>query len=162
MAILIESAISTNPAVSLAGVQRITKTNATTLTFWQTNGTSFDWTYSTQAQRDTDYATLLAANDPIGTRPYVISHSVIATDAEIAAVAGTAYVLPDAVLTEARDIVIPEGTDGDVMEFYSNDTGFDWSFAGEAVLDAAGAAITTLTVDTIYVVRFVGGAWRAW
>lgn len=168
MAILISSANSANPDINLSNVFSTMKTGGATepsygIRFNGPEGQIIgNWNYETSAQRDTDWASLRAANDPIGTRPYVVSHSEIATDAEIAAVAGTAYHLPDNVLTEARDIVIPEGTDGDVMEFYNNETAFDWSFAGEAVLDAAGAAITALTDDTIYVVRFVGGAWRAY
>lgn len=85
--------------------------------------------------------------------------TAIGTDANITAVAGTAYNLPAATLTTNKTIDMTNvNTDGDYVEFFNNETGFIWSFIGQTVYDSDGSTVVTeLLANGNSVVRRVNG-----
>lgn len=82
-----------------------------------------------------------------------------ATDANITAVAGTAYHLPAATLSTGRTIDVTNlNANGDYVEFYNNEEGFVWSFTGATVYDSDGVtAITELLINANSVIRRING-----
>ncbi len=80
-----------------------------------------------------------------------------ATDANITAVAGTAYRLPPSTLTTNRTIDVSGlNAAGDYVEFYNNETGFTWSFTGATVYDSDGTtAVTELLLNQNSIIRYI-------
>lgn len=89
----------------------------------------------------------------------IIYTTVVGTNANITAVAGTAYNLPAATLTTNKTIDMTNvNTDGDYVEFFNNETGFIWSFTGQTVYDSDGSTtVTELLANGNSIVRRVNG-----
>lgn len=82
----------------------------------------------------------------------------VGTDANITAAAGTAYSLPAATLTIARNIDMTNvNTNGDVVEIDNQEAGFTWTFTGQTVYDAYENAVTVLMTNTRYIIRRTNG-----
>lgn len=84
-----------------------------------------------------------------------------ATNADFTAVVNSVKYLPAATLSVNRTITMPAGANGDVIEIFNNEAGFQWLLAGGAVYLADGATtITALYANTNYLIRKVSGKWR--
>jgi len=89
----------------------------------------------------------------------VIWKGITASDADVTAVAGASYVLPD--ITANRNFVVPSVVEGSVIEiFVENTTGFMWQATGEVIYDPAGNPFTSLAGSQVFVIRAIGGKWR--
>ncbi|WP_124019486.1 hypothetical protein [Flavobacterium laiguense] len=84
-----------------------------------------------------------------------------ATNADFTALVNTSKYLPSATLTANRTITMPVGVDGNVIEFYNNESGFAWSLAGSLVYLADGITVVAfLYANTNYIIKKISGKWR--
>jgi len=84
-----------------------------------------------------------------------------ATDANFTMSVNARKYLPSATLTTNRTITIPTGSEGDIMKFFSNETGFMWNLTGGAIYKSDGVTtISSLSANTNYLIEKVSGKWR--
>lgn len=92
--------------------------------------------------------------------PSIITLTSTQTDNDFNAVAGTAYALEGDV-TGDRTITIPSLSEGDIFEFYNENTNLTKHWISSQVIYLSdGTTITELTNQTNYVIRYVGGKLR--
>jgi hypothetical protein len=83
------------------------------------------------------------------------------TDANVNMVANGVIFLPPATLTQNRNIVIPSGTDGNFMEIYNEEAGFQWIPTGQPMYYSDGVStVSALVANTNYLIKFKAGKWR--
>jgi uncharacterized protein YkvS len=84
-----------------------------------------------------------------------------ATNADFTAIVNTSKYLPSATLTANRTITMPAGINGNVIEFYNNESGFVWLLAGASVYLSDGVTVITfLYANTNYTIKKISGKWR--
>lgn len=84
-----------------------------------------------------------------------------ATNADFTAVVNASIYLPSSTLTANRTITMPAGVNGNVIEFYNNESGFVWQLAGGLVYLADGVTVVPfLYANTNYIIKKISGKWR--
>jgi len=94
----------------------------------------------------------------------IIAHNIIGatatqTDANFSATAGTAYVLSGN-NSATRTITMPTLAEGDVFEFYNENTSANKWVSSATIYLSDNTTFTTLADDTNYILRYVGGKLR--
>lgn len=94
----------------------------------------------------------------------IIAHNIIGatatqTDADFNATAGTAYVLSGN-NSATRTITMPTLAEGDVFEFYNENTSANKWVSSATIYLSDNTTFTTLADDTNYILRYVGGKLR--
>jgi len=94
----------------------------------------------------------------------IIAHNIIGatatqTDANFSATAGTAYVLSGN-NSATRTITMPTLAEGDVFEFYNENTSANKWVSSATIYLSDSTTFTTLADDTNYILRYVGGKLR--
>lgn len=95
------------------------------------------------------------------TIPNVVTVASDGTDADYTAIVNSVKYLPSATLSTNRTITIPTGSNGDFLEIYNNEVGFNWLLTGASIYLADGSTIiTSLYANTNHLIRKVSGKWR--
>lgn len=94
----------------------------------------------------------------------ITAHNIIGatstqTDANFSATAGTAYVLSGN-NSATRTITMPTLVEGDVFEFYNENTSANKWVSSATIYLSDNTTFTTLSDDTNYILRYVGGKLR--
>jgi hypothetical protein len=89
----------------------------------------------------------------------IIGATATQTDANFSATAGTAYVLSGN-NSATRTITMPTLAEGDVFEFYNENTSANKWVSSATIYLSDNTTFTTLADDTNYILRYVGGKLR--
>lgn len=106
----------------------------------------------------------IIANNGVIITGNITAHNIIGatatqTDANFSATAGTAYVLSGN-NSATRTITMPTLVEGDVFEFYNENTSANKWVSSETIYLSDNTTFTTLADDTNYILRYVGGKLR--
>ena len=106
----------------------------------------------------------IIANNGVIITGNITAHNIIGatstqTDADFTAVAGTSYVLAGN-NTTTRTITMPTLAEGDVFEFYNENTSANKWVSSATIYLSDNTTFTTLADDTNYILRYVGGKLR--
>lgn len=106
----------------------------------------------------------IIANNGVIITGNITAHNIIGatatqTDANFSATAGTAYVLSGN-NSATRTITMPTLVEGDVFEFYNENTSANKWVSSATIYLSDNTTFTTLADDTNYILRYVGGKLR--
>jgi hypothetical protein len=113
---------------------------------------------------DGTQAISIVANNGVTVIGNITAHNIIGatatqTDADFNATAGTAYVLSGN-NSATRTITMPTLAEGDVFEFYNENTSANKWVSSATIYLSDNTTFTTLADDTNYILRYVGGKLR--
>jgi hypothetical protein len=83
-----------------------------------------------------------------------------ATDASFTMTLNAQIHIPRGVLTQARQITIPAGVDGNFMEIYNNEIVYPWNLIGTPVYFSDESVVSQLDGNYNYLIKKISGKWR--